>query len=419
MSGIHDLVKAKTAPLHERFERLLFFQRLRAQELPKVAIVSFLQCLAIIHVVLERKLSGNSQRQISTLFDSVTPKLPFLVADLGILNSATLPSITPAIRIALDYADQILGEIDPLNLIGPLYVLEGSQNGAFAFKHEYGHCLDISAEQLSYFGCYGTATAARWDAFLNGLGTLTLDDEQRTRIALSAVRCFESLEAICVAACESSPKELKFHAASINFEAGDHAIPQNPVEIDLALRAGKGAWEAFPYLEQRFGPRGKRFTNSDSCWLVALTRAPGQEAATKALNWLRTVLATRGIPSLILEAHLGIIQQEIALEFPEEIEMRARFDRFLSNREAERRQYFGTEGQSSLISVFSRRFEACSGLKVESVAELIASAWIDERSGVAGARPALHDWFIDSGRFSKDWIANVNQLFVELDRSQP
>jgi len=48
---------------------------------------------------------------------------------------------------------------------------------------------------------------------------------------------------------------------------------------------------------------------------------------------------------------------------------------------------------------------------------LIASAWLDERSGVTGSLPALHNWFTDAGRFSKDWIANVNELLAELDRS--
>ena len=66
----------------------------------------------------------------------------------------------------------------------------------------------------------------------------------------------------------------KYHIAAINFEAGDHAMPQNPLEIDLALRAAKVAWERYPYLEHRYGERGRRFTDSDSCWLVTLTRAP-------------------------------------------------------------------------------------------------------------------------------------------------
>ena len=62
--------------------------------------------------------------------------------------------------------------------------------------------------------------------------------------------------------------------AGINFEAADHAVPQNPLEIDLGLRAAKAAWEEYPYLKHRYGERGRRFTYSDGCWLVVLTRAP-------------------------------------------------------------------------------------------------------------------------------------------------
>jgi len=92
-------------------------------------------------------------------------------------------------------------------------------------------------------------------------------------------------------------------------------MPQNPLEIDLALRAAKVAWEKYPYLEYRYGERGRRFTDSDSCWLVTLTRAPRQVAVTKALEWLRTVLASRGIPTVILEFHLDAILRRSAWNF--------------------------------------------------------------------------------------------------------
>ena len=402
--------------MQEQWESLPFFEELQTHKLPKVSIVSFLRCLAIIHAVLERRLSRILEHQVFRLHDSTLPKVPLLTADLEVLDAASLPGVAPAIRSALDYADEILRETDLLNLIGPLYVLENSQSGAIALKHEYARCLNVPDEQLSYLGCYGRATAARWNTFLGVLGGLPFNGGQRERIAASAVRCFECLEGICAAVYPYSSKDLKYHVAAMNFEAGDHAIPQTPSEIDLALRAARAAWEKFPYLERRYGARGRRFTNSDSCWLVTLTRAPGQDVTTKALDWLRTVLATRGIPTVVLEVHLRTIQQAIALKFPEQIKMRAQFDLFLSNREAERRVYFGAEGQSPLIDVFNRRFQACSGLKVGSAADLVASAWMDERSGIFGSLSALHSWLTDVGRFSRDWIANVNGLLSELDR---
>lgn len=188
-------------------------------------------------------------------------------------------------------------------------------------------------------------------------------------------------------------------------------MPQDPLELDLAMRAAKVAWERYPYLALRYGERGRRFTDSDSCWLVTLARAPNKAAVTKALEWLRTVLASRGIPTVILEFHL----LAIADEFAGQTNVQVQFDQFLSDREAERRELFGAEGWSHLIDAFDQRFRTCAGFDIQSAAELIASAWVDERSGIVRAVPALRDWLTDAGRFSADWIANVGDMLAELD----
>jgi hypothetical protein len=204
----------------------------------------------------------------------------------------------------------------------------------------------------------------------------------------------------------------KRHITEINSEAGDHAMPQDPREIELALQAAKTAWDKYPYLELRYGERGRRFTDSDSCWLVTLARAPNEAAASKALEWLRTVLASRGLPTVILETHLRAIAVRFAEEFGEQV----KFEQFLLDLEAERRALFGAAGGSQLIDAFDQRFRACGGLLVASAAELITSAWLDERAGISGAVAALRDWLTDSERFSADWIANVRALLAELDQ---
>lgn len=209
----------------------------------------------------------------------------------------------------------------------------------------------------------------------------------------------------------------KYQVAAINFEAGHHAMPQNPREIDLALRAAKVAWEKYSYLEHRYGERGRRFTDSDSCWMFTLARAPREIVVTRALEWLRTVLASRGIPTVILEFHLMAILLAIDSEFPEQPIKKTQFDRFLADRKAERRGLFGAESQSHLVDAFDQRFRACTGFKVELAAELITSAWVDEHSGISGSLSALCNWFTDVERFSTDWIANVHELLAELDRA--
>ena len=193
-------------------------------------------------------------------------------------------------------------------------------------------------------------------------------------------------------------------------------MPQDPLEIELALRAAKVAWEQYSYLEHRYGERGRRFTDSDSCWLFTLARAPRETVVTNALEWLRRVLAVRGIPTVILEFHLMAILIAIESEFPKQPIERIQFDQFLADRKAERRRLVGAASRSHLVDVFEQRFRACTGFKVELAAELITSAWVDEHSGISGSLSALCSWFTDIERFSADWIANVHELLVELDR---
>ena len=336
VTHLRSILKTKTMVPHSRLEALPFFENLKAGSLPILPVVNFLRCMAIIHAVLERELSQVTIPQFTRLGTHAIPKVPLLTADLDTLRAVGVPSITGAVYAALDCAAEVLSNAqNPLSLVGVLYVLEGSQNGAIVLKQAYARCLNLPEEQLTYFGCYGDGTATHWQVFEDLLNSLELNEEGITLVAASAVECFDWIEKICTALYPYSEQGLQAHVTAINFEAGDHDIPQSPLEIALALRVGKSAWEQYPYLDKRYGERGKRFTNSDSCWLVALTRMP-VETATKNLEWLRTVLASRGIPTVILEHHLRLIQGALAVEFRNQVEMRTRFDQFLSGLEAER-----------------------------------------------------------------------------------
>lgn len=415
MRDLHGLLRSETAAAHERLEALPYFQALHAGGLPVPAIVSFLRSFAIVHAVLERELSCVSDVRIRELGAHAFPKVPLLAADLETLGAQNRPSISQAIQAALECGADILARAEaPLTLIGSLYVLEGSQAGGFALKAAYARCLGVSEQRLSYFGCYGSDTPRHWGAFVERLNALVLTDEEAAQIARSAVRCFEHIQTICSSLHPYSGADLRHHVAAINPEAGDHAMPQDPREIALALRAGRTAWTAYPYLAHRFGDRGKRFTGSDSCWLVALTRMPVQ-TATKNLQWLRVVLASRGIPTVILQSHLRTISQALADEFPDEPELSARFDPFLSALDRERETTGGAR-LAHVVEQAGRRLALCPGFTVASAAQLIASAWRDERCGIDGARAASVGWFLSAERFSPEWIAEVDALVAALDR---
>ena len=110
-------LRAQTAELHQRLETLPFFRALQAGHLPKLAIVSFLRSLAILHAVLERELSQVASPELAALVRHARPKGPLLAADLNLLGAESLPSITPAIHSALATAAEVLANADsPLSL---------------------------------------------------------------------------------------------------------------------------------------------------------------------------------------------------------------------------------------------------------------------------------------------------------------
>jgi heme oxygenase len=418
VADLLEALRTRTAGLHDRLEQLPYFRALYAGELSKLAIVSFLRSLLIVHAVLERELSKASGPVLAGLAIAVRPTVPLLLADLEAIGAARDPSVTPAILRALDFGAEVLaGADDPWRLAGGLYVFDGLQDGGPALRQAYAECLRIGADRLSYLGCRANDAAAQWTVPAEASAAPGVAAGQAATAADAAVRCYEQLETICAALHPHVATDLKHHVTAINFEAGDHAMPQDPVEIDLALRAAGGVWNAYPYLEHRFGSRGRRFTNSDSCWLVTLTRRP-VETVTKSLAWLRPVVASRGIPTILLEAHLHAISRELALTFPESIDRPARFDRFLADLDAGHAVLGGgSAGRSQLIAAFGRQLHACTGFRVDAAAPVIASAWLDERSGITGALAAVLAWFTDARRFADDWVATVHAFVAALDQA--
>lgn len=412
MQSLLSRLKTETRAIHSQLDGLPFFTALSQGHLPRISIITFLRSLAIIHAVLEKTLT---EIESPSIRDWTSPKLQLLADDLKSLGSESVPGISPAVERAIHFGDEILRHGRDLYwLAGLLYVLEGSQNGALTLRQGYARCLGVPAEELSYFGCYGSATKEAWISFSEHLNSLPCSEEQAESVISSAVRSFEVFFDLCAKLYPYSEIDLKHQATGINPEAGSHIVPQDPVEIELALRAGNQARELFPYLEIRFGERGRRFTSSDSCWLLALTELP-RESVTKNLVWLRAVLTARGIPSIILEHHLKHISKLLKSEPGADNGRSSQYDSFFAILQAER-QPVG-ENLRVLVEEFEPKLSRCTGLKVPSAAALITSAWLDERAGVTGAYSATLAWFVEPTRFSLDWMANIDALIARMPES--
>jgi hypothetical protein len=217
----------------------------------------------------------------------------------------------------------------------------------------------------------------------------------------------ETVDAIVSHATEAPAAR---RAALLNPEAGNHTITTDPRELRAALRAGERTRERFRYYQRRYGERGRRFTHSDSAWIV--TRAGLDPAVAEGqVRWLGGVLAARGMPRWLLEVHLELLHAELIAAAPEK---RAFYDTLLRVAgifRVERLSHLDEVTTSVLARTFDRRVESAARELPEAGA-LVVAAVADERAGQHRAVSSLVQWLADPERFSADWVAAVSETLA-------
>lgn len=195
-------------------------------------------------------------------------------------------------------------------------------------------------------------------------------------------------------------------ARLVNSEAGDHLVTSDPAEVAAADRAVKRSWAEFPYYARRYDERGRRFSASDSGWLVTLCDL-GTGPAVAQATWLASVLAARGMPRWLLECHLGYLHEELVAAMPERA---ARYAPLLAAAEAlraRRTNYIPHEVMTALGGSFDREVGEELARKHRRMGTMLVAAVADERDGLAQAVPSLMEWAADPERFSPAWVQAV------------
>ncbi|RYE86097.1 MAG: hypothetical protein EOO75_16155 [Myxococcales bacterium] len=198
-----------------------------------------------------------------------------------------------------------------------------------------------------------------------------------------------------------SDASTPWNARQLNPEAGTHAVTDDPDELPAALRAGQRSWDAQPYYALRYGDRGQLFTRSDSAWLVTLTAAD-QDAVDAQIAWLGRVLASRGMPRLLLERHLLVLHEELTAATPGRAADHARLAAAAARLAAERRRWV----DDALLVEMDARLSTPDA-PLPHAGELVASAVADERHGLTTAVPALLGWLASPAHFAPAWCQAV------------
>lgn len=181
---------------------------------------------------------------------------------------------------------------------------------------------------------------------------------------------------------------------SLNPGAGDVPVPEDPSEIEAALRAGRISYRLMPYLEWRFGERGREFTRSDSAWLAWLTRHDA-ERVRQQIAWLKSVLSNRGMPSSILETHLHVLYRQLARATPEKAQQFESLKLSADWLRTEREAGLSPQRAKRLVDDCVAEFTTPHSAVLKAAVELLVAAVADQFSGVKNAVRSMESWLAD------------------------
>ena len=409
-------LRLETSEYHAKLESLPFFQMIMEHRLPWLSYVNQLRALAIIHGVLEEELART--QEVAAVWDDGLRKLPLLVSDIAHFQPNLVADEKEPVEVALALADAIrLRSVEhPISLIGCLYVFEGSTLGNRMHQPDIATTYQLAGQDgCRYYASYGDQVGARWRAFSLAVNDLLKDPVCHQAVIEAAQETFSGLERLYRVLYPLKKSAASLHITRINPEAGNHPMPQDDREMEAALKASTRGWNAFGYYFERYGERGKRFSDSDICWLAMLSTLE-PEIVRQQIDWLCRVLASRGMPTILMEYTLRFLHEELSRAVPEK---QAAYQKLLDAAEhlKERREaIIPAEAVQSLKEEWEKSLGGEMARKDSTAVELLVSAVADETAGIEGSVTAVQSWLTDAQRFAAEWTSAVNAILQQAQQ---
>lgn len=408
-------LRLETSVYHARLESLPFFTMLIEHRLPLESYLNQLRALSIIHGVLEGELAKT--QEVAAVWNDSLRKLPLLERDLAHFQLGLASDAKELVAAALTLAGKIrLRRVErPITLIGCLYVLEGSTLGNRMHRPDMAATYQLEgANGCCYYSSYGDQVGARWREFSRSVNDLLNDPASHQAVIEAARETFSGLEQVYLALYPQKKDDAFLHITRINPEAGNHPMPQDEREIEAALKASTRGWNEFGYYFHRYGERGKRFSDSDICWLAMLSTLE-PEIVRQQIDWLCKVLASRGMPTIMMEYTLRFLHEELSRAVPEK---QASYQKLLHAAEylkKTREEIIPSEALQSLNEEWEKTVGKEMSRQYCNTGKLLAAAVTDEKAGVEGSLTAVKNWLTDQQKFPAEW---TNAVIATIDKAQ-
>ena len=404
-----DRLRDETREMHAHVESLPFWAALQDGTLPREAYVLFLEAMLAVHEPLEQAADADSDAVLTAAWDRAAARVPLLERDLSYLWSEHPGGMSKALLHAIMLSEEVAlrARRDPASLVGYLYVLQGSALGGLVLRPQVVRTFGLTGQEgVAYLGGSGHETRRSWTAFTEAMNAAVLEPDLQERVVDAALEAFEGIGRIVENLHPLDADDSDTLGQTLNPGAGLHSVAEDPRELRAALRAGVRSWERFPYYERRYGRRGRRFTRSDSAWLVTLAALP-QAEVDRQIRWLGQVLAARGMPRWLLELHLEVLHQELTLALPEASEDYLPLLSAAQHLRDQRTAVFEENAWDDLAASFDAAVGAQLARELPGSGGLLVAAVADEALGVRNAVSSLEGWLTDPARFPPSWVAAV------------
>ena len=414
MSLAHALREA-CAPAHAELELLPFFTALHRGELPLRAYREYLVAVQTIVGALEHELTCVAHTRLTGLWSSDERKEGLLKQDLRALEEQESTGTTPvhARLPALELVSEIRRDAfrSPVSLAGYLYVFRGSSMGAAQLLRSVAGQFGFAEQGVAYLNALADE-ASSWKQWKQALDRIPPGSAEFQIVLEAGVTCFAGLVAVVAALPTNDRPWAPPHAIDLNPNAGFHSVATEPLELEAALRAGDHSLTEFPYLELRYGGRGRRFTASDSAWLVSICDLE-PDVVEKQILWLAGVLAARGMPRLLLEEHLHWLYEESCAVRPERSSQYALLLQAAGRLKEARLRAIAENRFAELVREYESRVPAEWLERLRGMGRLLVGAMADERAGIRGSADRLADWVCDRDLFPEMLVQAATRTLAD------
>lgn len=411
---ITESLQAATYDQNVRIGTLAFF---KTDQLDPVSYAALLRALLNVYGSFEYALSHTGDPVVQQIWGRDLHKQALLQHDASVVAAHAEP--VPATEVSAEVLAEHLrmrASQNPRSLLGSAYALATWYMGGPETCAHLARALHLPNEAgMSFLASFDSWGQYHWSQFADQIEAVPLNPEGHQQIVSAAREVLDGIEQIVAQLHPLNAEPVSELVTLINPLAGNHLITNDMDEIKAMLRSHQRMDQLFPYMELRYGMKGRKFSWSDACWMIGLTNE-SQTSMNQQLQWLTRLLARRGMPQWFMECDLLILAEELNQVLPQNHERYAKLIETARVLAEERRASVSDDNLVALDDAFYQQVGLEWRTWMPNCGALIASAVADDRAGVPHALSAIESWMTDTARFPETWIAAVRETIARAQQ---